>query len=123
MLLDTSAWIEFFIESDKGNIIRQRLKDESCSTSIVSIAEISSWAVKQNKDGMELAKCVTELSQILDLTEKISFLAGELNVQRKKAEKNWGMLDSFILATAQIYGLKILTKDSHFKDLPNAEIL
>ena len=123
MMLDSSAWIEFFIESNKGDIVRHHLRDHSCYTSIVSIAEISNWALKQNRDGRELIKYARELSQILDLTEKIAFLAGELNFQRKKIEKNWGMLDSFILATAQTYNLKVLTKDSQFKDLQTAELL
>lgn len=32
------------------------------------------------------------------------------------------MIDSFILATSLIYGLKILTKDSQFKNIPNVEL-
>ena len=123
LLLDTSAWIEFFIKSNKGENVKHYLKTKSCYTSIISIAEISNWAIKQNLDGKELIKYVIELTQILNLTTKISLLAGELNFQRKKVKKNWGILDSFILATAQIYNLKILTKDSQFKNLPNLEML
>jgi predicted nucleic acid-binding protein len=62
-------------------------------------------------------------STILNLNEAIAIFAGKLNFERKKNVKNWGMIDSIILATAQIYNLKILTKDSGFRDLPNAEIL
>ena len=57
------------------------------------------------------------------MDEEIIVSAGKLNYERKKIVKNWGMLDSFILATAQVYDLKILTKDSHFKDLPNIQLL
>ncbi|MBI2583827.1 MAG: PIN domain-containing protein [Candidatus Aenigmarchaeota archaeon] len=123
MLLDTSAWIELFIKSGKGERVRERLKRESCYTSIISMAETANWAEKQNLDGKELVKLITELSQILHLTSDIAFLAGELNFKRKKTEKKWGMMDSLILATAQVYGLKILTKDPQFMDLPDAEIL
>jgi len=34
-----------------------------------------------------------------------------------------GMPDSFVLATGRLYDLKILTKDSDFGDLGEAEIL
>lgn len=123
MLLDTSAWIEFFIKSEKGRIVKKYLETKECYTSIVTIAEISNWAMKESRNGMELIEFVTTSTKILDLNFSISFLGGELNFKRKKIGKKWGMLDSFILATSLVYNLKILTKDSHFKDLTNVEIL
>ena len=53
----------------------------------------------------------------------MALLAGELNHQRKRIEWNWGMMDSMIAATAQTFDLKVLTKDSQFKDLQNVELL
>jgi predicted nucleic acid-binding protein len=123
LLIDTSAWIEFFLKNKKGERVKHYLKTESCYTSIVSIAEISNWASRQKLDGGELVGYVIELTQVAGLNLKIAFLAGELNFQRKKIEKDWGMMDSFILATARIYNLKILTKDSQFRDLLDVEIL
>lgn len=123
MLLDTSAWIEFFIKSPQGEKVKEYLKNENCYTNMTSLAEISNWASKQNKNPEELIIFVKTLTQLVELSETISSKAGELNFQRKKVESNWGMLDSFILATAQIYNLNILTKDRHFKDLPNVELL
>lgn len=122
-ILDTSAWIEFFMRSDEGTKVKKHLEEGNCYTSIASVAEISNWATKENMDGKRLMRYVADLSRMLGLTMEISFLAGELNFQRKKTEENWGMMDSFVLASSKINNLKILTKDSHFKDLPNAEIL
>ena len=123
MLLDTSAWVEFFIKSEKGELVKNILQTEKCCTSIVTLAEISNWALRENQNGKECLKFIVSIAKILNLTHEISFLAGELNFQRKKNVKNWGMVDSFILATALIYDLKILTKDNHFRDLDNVEIL
>ncbi|MBI2659700.1 PIN domain-containing protein [Candidatus Woesearchaeota archaeon] len=123
MLLDTSAWVEFFIKSEKGEIVKRYLKTEECQTSIATLAEISNWAMKENLNGKELTDFVIMSTRLLHLNPEISFLAGELNFKRKKIVRNWGMIDSMILATGFIYGLKILTKDSHFKDLENVEIL
>lgn len=123
LLIDTSAWIEFFLESKKGEKVKHYLETRSCYTSIVSVAEISNWASKQKLDGRELIMYVMEMTQLVDLNLKIAFLSGELNFQRKQKARDWGMIDSIILATAQIYNLKILTKDSHFKDLPGVELL
>lgn len=123
MLFDSSAWIEFFIKSDKGARVKNYLETEKCYTSIVSIAEISNWSMKENTDGEKLVKFVISSTEVLDLNFNIAFLAGELNYKRKKIEKNWGMIDSLILATSLFYNLKVLTKDSQFKDLPNVEML
>ena len=123
MILDTSAWVEFFIESEKGELVKNILQAEKCCSSIVTLAEISNWALRENQNGKECLKFIVSIAKILNLTHEISFLAGELNFQRKKNVKNWGMVDSFILATALIYDLKILTKDNHFRDLENVEIL
>ena len=62
-------------------------------------------------------------SKILKIIEHISELAGKINFEHKKTIKNWGMLDSFIYASARIYGLKTLTGDPHFKDLEDVEML
>ncbi|MEK6891820.1 MAG: PIN domain-containing protein [Nanoarchaeota archaeon] len=123
MLLDTSAWVEFFIKSEKGELVKNILKTEKCCISIVTLAEIANWALRENQNGRECVKFIASSAKILDLSNEISFLGGELNFQRKKIVKNWGMVDSLILATALIYDLKILTKDNHFKDLENVEIL
>lgn len=123
ILLDSSAWVEFFIKSEKGEVVKNILKTKECYTSIVTLAEISNWAMKENLNGKELAQFIINSSIVLNLNFQISFLAGELNFKRKKIIKNWGMVDSWILATSLLYDLKILTKDSHFKDLENVEIL
>ena len=116
MLLDTSAWVEFFIKSEKGEIVKRYLKAEECQTSITTLAEISNWAMNENLNGKELTDFVIMSTKLLHLNPEISFLAGELNFKRKKIVRNWGMMDSMILATGFIYGLKNFTKDSPFKD-------
>ncbi len=123
MLLDTSAWIEFFIGSAKGKRVKEVLDEADCYTSIVSLAEVTNWALKENKEVPYLINIIKHLSNVIELDEDITVLAGKLNFERKKIIKKWGMLDSFILASGSIYGLKILTKDSDFRDLPDVERL
>lgn len=123
MLLDTSAWIEFFIGSEKGKRVKDILYKNDSYTSIVTLAEVTNWALKESRDAEFLVKAIKQLSNIIELDEDMAVLAGKLNFERKKSNKKWGMLDSFILASGSIYGLKILTKDSDFKDLSDVEIL
>ncbi|HIG97936.1 TPA: type II toxin-antitoxin system VapC family toxin [Candidatus Woesearchaeota archaeon] len=124
MILDTSAWVEFIEGTEKGRRVKSILEREENFTSLATIAELAHWCLRSGRE--DVATTVTEvkrISQILPLTETISITAGKLNYERKKASIKWGMMDSLIVATAQTYGLKILTKDNAFWDLPEAEIL
>ena len=125
MLLDSSAWIEFFEGTQAGRKVAEFLKNEENFTNVVTLAEIINWCLRNNReDKAELyIEGIKKGSRIIDVDELASVVAGKVNYERKKFVKNWGMIDSLILATGQIYNLKILTKDSQFKDLPNAEIL
>lgn len=123
MLLDTSAWIEFFEGSNKGERVKEVLNQNKCYTSIVSLAEITNWSLKYNRDTTFFIDTVEKLSSIINTDKVIVVSAGQLNYERKKKNKKWGMLDSFILATGMVYNLKILTKDSDFKDLEDIELL
>ena len=125
MLLDASAWIEFFLDTEKSQYVEDALKANKCFTSVVTIAEIVNWLFRSKTEDKVHAYLdgIKKGSQILGLSGSISIRAGKLNYERKKAGRKWGMIDSMILATAQVYGLKVLTKDNGFRDLPDAEIL
>ncbi len=125
MILDTSAWVEIFEGTEKSRYAVEVLRKNNCFTSIVTVAETAEWCAKKGlqhktSDFIELIKTG---SQLLGLDESISRMAGELHKKRKKEGKKWGMIDSIIVATAQAYGLKILTKDYAFRDLPDAQVL
>jgi len=123
VLLDTSAWIEFFIGSDRGKRVKIVLDLAECYTSIVTLAEVVNWSLKEKRDARSLVNMISQLSTVIKVDEDIAAVAGQLNFERKKANKKWGMLDSFILATGMIYDLAILAKDPDYKDIPNVEIL
>ena len=125
MLLDTSAWIEFLRGTKQGKKVANVLNSENNFTSIITIAELSNWCLKNN-----LEKHITNYldqmkihTQILEIDETIMLLAGKFNFERKKRIKNWGMIDSIILSSALKYDLNIITKDTQFSDIENVQLL
>jgi hypothetical protein len=44
-------------------------------------------------------------------------MAGEVNYERKKVVKGWGMMDSYVLASSLVLNAGILTGDQHFRDV------
>ena len=125
IIVDTSAWIEFFQSTEKGKRVAEVLKTEQSFTSDTYLAELVDWCLRNNLgDKVRLyVEGIKSASQRVALNEPIILASGKINYQRKKNMKKWGMMDSFILAIALFYDLKILTKDSDFRDLPNVEIL
>ncbi|MBI2144837.1 PIN domain-containing protein [Candidatus Woesearchaeota archaeon] len=123
MLLDSSAWIDFIEGNEKGRKIRQIIEGQDSFTSLATIAELTQWCLKNRREEVATIEDVKRISQILPLTETISRVAGRMNYERKKAGKKWGMMDSIIASTAQVYGLKILTTDNGFRDLQEAQVL
>jgi predicted nucleic acid-binding protein len=125
MLFDTSGWIEFFQGTERGKKVQEPLKNEENFTSIVTFAEVINWCFRNKLENKitSYIKTIKQGSEVIDLDETIVTLAGRLNYERKMIVKDWGMMDSFILATSLVYDLQILTKDLHFKDLSNAVIL
>ncbi len=123
MLLDTSAWIEYFLATEKGDNVKEILKNEDAFTSVITTGELVNWCLKNNLPYEKYLKEIKLYSRMIELNEKIAILAGQLNFERKKLIKNWGMADSIVLSTSIIYDLRIITKDSHFKNLPNVLLI
>ncbi|MEM5773242.1 MAG: PIN domain-containing protein [Candidatus Aenigmatarchaeota archaeon] len=125
MLFDTFAWVEFFKGSEFGKKVAKIMLKEKCFTSVISLGELVEWCLKNNLEDKieEYLKGIEKASIILEVKKEIVLLAGKINNERKKKIKDWGMVDSIILATAIFAGVKILTRDIHFKDLENVEFL
>tara|TARA_Y100000310_G_C20442828_1_gene696918 strand:+ start:430 stop:804 length:375 start_codon:yes stop_codon:yes gene_type:complete len=122
MLLDSCVLIEFFQGGRNSEEIEHLLSTQRCFTSLVTLAEITAWCLREDRPYRERLSQIKKITEVLDLDEDIVELAGNISFERKKVLHNWGMLDSFIYASAQIYGLKLLTMDHHFDGLDGVEI-
>ncbi|MBS7645969.1 MAG: type II toxin-antitoxin system VapC family toxin [Candidatus Bathyarchaeia archaeon] len=123
-IIDSYAWIEYFIGSKEGAVAKAYIEEEESATPSIVVAEISRKllyeisAGRETVEGRENKLDFMKISTlIVDLTEEIARLAGEIDVERRKTVKGWGMADSIILATARKGGAKIVTGDKHFMDL------
>jgi predicted nucleic acid-binding protein len=74
--------------------------------------------LRDGKDPEDRIKFIVERSFIIPLDEKIALLAADV-----KHEFKLHTVDAAIYATARDKNLILVTGDSHFKNLPNVEIL
>jgi predicted nucleic acid-binding protein len=127
IVIDSYAWIELFIGSEKGRKVKEIIEgaDEVYTPDAV-LAEI---ARKYIREGIEekivdarLAE-ITGASNITPVDAKLAMEAArcylELVANAKKSKLNApSLFDAIVLAVGRSLKSKIVTGDAHFKTLP-----
>jgi predicted nucleic acid-binding protein len=122
VVLDSFAWIEYFNGTSAGEKVQNFLETGVALTPAIVVAELSEKHKRLNREFGPKYDFVKARTSILPLEEELARIAGEINFERKKRVKGWGMADSIVLATARRAGSKIVTGDPHFKDLTEETI-
>lgn len=118
-LLDSFAWIEYFMGSEKGFKVRDYVDgSEPLYTPSICLTEIKSRYLRDGKDPEVRIKFIVERSFIIPLDEKIALIAADV-----KHEFRLHTVDAVIYATAKAKNMTLVTGDSHFRNLPNVEML
>jgi predicted nucleic acid-binding protein len=123
IVLDSFAWIEYFNGTSAGEKVQSFLDNGVAVTPAIVVAELAEKYRRLNREFGSKYDFVRARTSIIPLEEELARAAGELNFERKKRVKGWGMADSIVLATARRSGSKIVTGDPHFKDLTEETVL
>lgn len=118
-IIDTYAWVEYFLGSQKGEVLRKlfSLEKHRFFTVECCLAEIKAWALQNNKDFDMLFKILRSNSTILPLAEHNWIHAAEMRFEQRKERKDFGMIDAILLVKQKEYHCIIITGDKHFKGL------
>jgi len=117
MMLDTGSWVEFFRGTQKGEKVREVISKGQVYTSMISLAELSTWCLKNRLNVEDYLKVVKTSSVVLKLSPDIIKKAGSMNYIQKRDNPTWNMLDSLIYATSRVYKLDLMTDDEHMKGM------
>ena len=119
-VIDTSAWIEWLIDSSIGKRLARVLSDrEHCLVPTIVQLELSKWLRREiGEDEADQMIAYTQKCVIAPLDTSIALLAAELHSEHKLATA-----DSVIYATARQHGAGLMTCDAHFKGLPGVTLL
>ncbi len=127
IVVDTYAWIELLIGSQKGGKIKDILENaEKVYTPSTVLAETARKFLREDIDEKTIAEwleIITDASEIAQIDSATALEAAKsqiaLTEKAKKLKQNTpGLFDAIVHATAKINQCKILTGDEHFKDLP-----
>ena len=121
-VIDSFAWIEYFIGSKKGELVKEILDNEKNEifTSILTVAEVASFTKRENKNAKEKCNDIVNISTIYGVDVDFAAEAGILHAEIRKRIKDFGLADIFVLLSARKLGAKIVTGDPHFRNFNEA---
>ena len=123
VIFDTYAWIEYFLGSSKGKKVSNIFESNEIITPIIVLVELSCKSAKENWDFKKYLEFIKANSLVLNIREKTLIDTGKLYVQMRSKIRDFGLVDTIILAMAKVEKAKILTGDKHFETLDNVIFL
>jgi predicted nucleic acid-binding protein len=115
-LIDSWAWAEFFAGSKIGEIVKTYVMDEDQEIIISSInlAEIYRLALDRfdEKTAEKRRRAMISRCYLIPVDEEIAISGAKF-----RHERDWGLGDALIYATAIREDATVLTGDPHFKGL------
>jgi predicted nucleic acid-binding protein len=121
VLIDTSAWIEFFFGSKKGVEVNKIIKSDEpiVSNPIIEFEVLNNMAKRRTIKIAEAALAyVRACSNRIDLYPEIVSESVKVRLTHKL-----GLADSFVYGTASKTGAKLITADNDFRRLKGVEVL
>ncbi len=118
-LIDTYAWIEYFIGSKRGEKVKEIIENEDniTLTPECCLAEIKGWSIRENMDFDELYSIVRKVSDIQCVITQDWLDAASIRSEMRKTMKDFGMIDALIMAQQKRIGCKVVSGDPHFEGL------
>lgn len=124
-IVDTYAWIEYFIGSKKGEKAAVIIDDsnEPLITVECCLAEVRGWTLRERQEFNEIYAIVKSNSEILRVFTRLWIRAAEIRHEVRETVPDFGLIDSVILTVQEEKGCRVLTGDSHFEEMKDVVFL
>ncbi len=124
LVVDSWAWVEYLRGSETGRRVDARLESTGdLWTSVVSLTEVVSKYRRERVPEQPAIDAIGSLSRFGVPSRDDALEAGRIHAEVKLRSPNFGLADSFVLQLARKVGAKVLTGDSDFKGLRDAEYI
>ena len=113
-IIDSSLWIEYFLENDIDSSIIDAIKDtENLYIPVISLYEVYKKFISIGDDKKaNIAVGIMQNADVIGINPQLAVLAARLSKQHKLP-----MADSIIYATAVLWDAELYTQDKHFENL------
>ncbi|MEM2981340.1 MAG: PIN domain-containing protein [Thermoproteota archaeon] len=125
IVTDSYAWIEYFLGSNSGRILKDYINTEELVTPSIVLAEVARKYLREGMEEEDVVKrlnfivassIVKEIDPELSITAAKAYLELSEKAKAKKLKKP-SLTDGIVLATGRTLKAKIVTGDEHFKGL------
>ena len=118
-IVDSWAWIEYFIGSQAGSILKKLLsnKNNKFISMECTISELKIYCLGANEDFSRMYNVLKRNSVILPVLTNHWLEAAEIRCEIRKKVKDFGLIDSILVAKQNELKCKIISGDSHFKNM------
>lgn len=120
-IMDTYAWIEYFIGSEKGLIVKNIIDDKKNKiiTMECCLAELNGFSLKNDMDFEKIYNVVKTNSLILPVLKEHWLNAATIRHELRHKISNFGLIDSILVSKQLELKCKIVSGDTHFKTVKN----
>lgn len=116
LVLDASAWFEYFNGSAVGEVIRDYLaKADEAITPASVLAEVVEAARLRGGNSNEFVEFIESKSRVEPITAEVARRAGKFMALRQGAK--WRAREAFVLGTAQFRRARILSLNPNLEGL------
>lgn len=114
-LVDTSAWIEWVIDSPiAGALAGEIPAQQDCLVPTIVQHELRKWFLRERGEEMaDRVTAFTELCVVVPLDTRLALAAADI-----AREHGLATADAVIYASARAAGAELVTCDAHFAGLP-----
>ena len=122
ILIDTSAWVEFFRGTLKtaDTVAKLIEKGQACICGVISYELIQ--GSKSDDEALHLSGVLSALNYI-EMTPELWIRAGNVSAGLRKKGITLPMSDLLIGSIALEHGLEVLTQDEHFASIPGLKLI
>jgi predicted nucleic acid-binding protein len=129
-VIDTYAWVEYFLGSTKGAKARANIEGGRGLTPSIAICELRRWYLREIEAGRKSQRemrdhfaYVESVTEVLPLDAPLAMQAGKMDFLMKKRITDWPLAGSVIYATAKSRSAQLVTGDPHFETLEDITFL
>ena len=124
LVVDTSAWVEYFSGSEKGRKVEQIISNNTfLLTSGVIILEVAVNDLKQGHDPALHTQAILSMARTIAFDSTLGLKTANLYVTLRKKKEKTSMSDAHIVAIAAVHHAAILTCDFDFSGLPHTTVI
>lgn len=120
IVLDSSGWLEFFVDGPLADEYAARLRQpQQVLTPTVALYEVYKWIKRERSEEEALVAVATmQKTRVIPLTDDVALAAADLSLANRLA-----MADAIMLATARAHNAELLTNDSDFNGIAGVTVL